>query len=98
MNKKIKKSFFEYTTDMISILEKEFGYSDKEEIEKIIQIWKWFFNSDLCRQIQTYSGFLMVDLYEEEEFLQLFRHFTEIYFVQQKNDINETFKLVKEKF
>lgn len=95
---KTKKSFFEYTTDMISILEQQFGYSDKEEIEKIIQVFKWFFNSGLCRRIQTYSGFLMVDLYEEEEFLQLFRNFIEIYFVEQKNDINEVYRLVKEKF
>ena len=94
---KTKKSFFEYTKDMICILE-QFGYSDKEEIEKIIQIWKYFFNSGLCRQIQTYSGFLMIDLYEEEEFLQLFRHFTEINFVKWKTDINEAYKLVKEKF
>ena len=95
---KTKKSFFEYTTDMISILQKEFGYSDKEEIEKIIQIWKWFFNRGLCRQIQTYSGFLGIDLYEQEEFLQLFRNFTEIYIVQWKTDINEAYRLVKEKF
>lgn len=95
---KTKKSFFEYTTDMISILEKEFGYSDKQEIEKIIQIWKWFFNGGLCMRIQTYSGFLMVDLYEQEEFLQLFRHFTEIYFVKWKSDVNEAYRLVKEKF
>ena len=95
---KTKKSFFEYTTDMISILEKEFGYSDKEEIEKIIQIWKYFFNRGLCRQIQTYVGFLMIDLYEQEEFLQLFRHFTEIYIYEWKTDINEAYKLVKEKF
>lgn len=94
---KTKKSFFEYTIDMINILQ-QFGYSDKEEIEKIIQIWKWFFNGGLCRQIQTYSGFLMVDLYEQEEFLQLFRHFIEIYIVQWKTDINEAYRLVKEKF
>ena len=94
---KTKKSFFEYTTDMISILQ-QFGYSDKEEIEKIIQVFKWFFNSGLCRQIQTYSGFLMIDLYEQEEFLQLFRNFTAIYFYEWKTDINEAYRLVKEKF
>lgn len=95
---KTKKSFFEYTTDMISILEQQFGYSDKEKIEKIIQVFKYFFNHGLCRQIQTYSGFLMIDLYEQEEFLQLFRHFVEIYFYEWKSDINEAYRLVKEKF